>query len=210
MAFGLNLAVTRAWSLPPLRNSAGEVSGKQGAQPVKIVHLTATEGRGGAGIASARLCQALRSLGHDSQLLVAERSCKYPFATKFHTRADQDQMIGLRKRAIDNQYIHNNRTEWSNTHFTAYVDGADLSRHPSIEQADIVHLHWIGSIQTPLDVRLLSRARPVVWTLHDFEPMTGGCHFPAGCNGFTTTCQDCLQLKQDPFTGGRIQTPTER
>jgi glycosyltransferase involved in cell wall biosynthesis/4-hydroxybenzoate polyprenyltransferase len=199
VAFGLNLAVTRAWSLPPLRNSAGEVSGKQGAQPVKIVHLTATEGRGGASIASARLCRALRSLGHDSQLLVAERSCKYSFVTKFHTRADQDQIISLRKQAIDNQYIHNNRTERSNTHFTAYVDGADLSHHPSIEQADIVHLHWIGSIQTPLDIRLLSRARPVVWTLHDFEPMTGGCHFPAGCNGFKTTCQNCLQLKQDPF-----------
>jgi glycosyltransferase involved in cell wall biosynthesis/4-hydroxybenzoate polyprenyltransferase len=166
---------------------------------VKIVHLTATEGRGGAGIASARLCQALRSLGYDSQLLVAERSHKYSFATKFDTRADQDQIISLRKQAIDNQYIHKNRTERSNTHFTTYVDGADLSHHPSIEQADIVHLHWTGSIQTPLDIRLLSRARPVVWTLHDLEPMTGGCHFPAGCNGFKTTCQNCLQLEQDPF-----------
>jgi glycosyltransferase involved in cell wall biosynthesis len=166
---------------------------------VKIVHVNASEGRGGAGRSCARLCQALRSIGYDSKLLVAERTFQYDFATKIPTRAEQDELVNIRKTAVEAHFVHNNRTKISNTHFSTYVDGADLSQHPSIEAADIVHLHWTGSFQTPYDVHLLSEAKPIVWTLHDFEPFTGGCHFPAGCNGFETTCQNCPQLRRDPF-----------
>jgi glycosyltransferase involved in cell wall biosynthesis len=37
----------------------------------------------------------------------------------------------------------------------------------------------------------------MVWTLHDVRPFTGGCHFPAGCDGFERDCGQCCQLRQD-------------
>jgi glycosyltransferase involved in cell wall biosynthesis len=34
----------------------------------------------------------------------------------------------------------------------------------------------------------------VVWTLHDMNPFTGGCHFSFGCEKFTDSCGACYQL----------------
>jgi glycosyltransferase involved in cell wall biosynthesis len=42
----------------------------------------------------------------------------------------------------------------------------------------------------------LSRELPVVWTLHDLIPITGGCHYPGECAGFTQTCGNCPQQKR--------------
>ena len=35
---------------------------------------------------------------------------------------------------------------------------------------------------------------PVVWTLHDAWPFTGGCHYPGECNRFRSGCGTCPQL----------------
>jgi glycosyltransferase involved in cell wall biosynthesis len=33
----------------------------------------------------------------------------------------------------------------------------------------------------------------VIWTLHDLIPITGGCHYPGDCDGFTKECGNCPQ-----------------
>jgi glycosyltransferase involved in cell wall biosynthesis len=35
---------------------------------------------------------------------------------------------------------------------------------------------------------------PIVWTLHDLNPFTGGCHYTGGCDNFTHQCGNCPQL----------------
>jgi glycosyltransferase involved in cell wall biosynthesis len=35
---------------------------------------------------------------------------------------------------------------------------------------------------------------PLVWTLHDMNPFTGGCHYSAGCERFATACGACPAL----------------
>jgi glycosyltransferase involved in cell wall biosynthesis len=35
---------------------------------------------------------------------------------------------------------------------------------------------------------------PVVWTLHDMNPFTGGCHYDAGCQAYISGCGSCPQL----------------
>ena len=37
---------------------------------------------------------------------------------------------------------------------------------------------------------------PIVWTLHDMNPFTGGCHHSDQCNLYRTGCQNCPQLAQ--------------
>jgi glycosyltransferase involved in cell wall biosynthesis len=37
---------------------------------------------------------------------------------------------------------------------------------------------------------------PVVWSLHDLHPATGGCIHPHDCQHFTTHCHDCPNLKK--------------
>ena len=36
--------------------------------------------------------------------------------------------------------------------------------------------------------------KPVVWTLHDMNAFTGGCHYSCGCNKFNAMCSQCPQL----------------
>jgi len=61
---------------------------------------------------------------------------------------------------------------------------------------DVVNLHWISRwIDQPGFFASLPRELPVVWSLHDMNPFTGGCHHAGHCERFTNHCQDCPQLK---------------
>lgn len=60
---------------------------------------------------------------------------------------------------------------------------------------DILHLHWVaGFVDYSYFFSHLPKDRPIVWTLHDMNPFTGGCHFDGGCGRFTGSCGSCPQL----------------
>src|SRR5579872_3726726 len=65
----------------------------------------------------------------------------------------------------------------------------------NMPKADIYNLHWVSDL---IDYRqffgALPRAQPLVWTLHDMNPFTGGCHYTAGCERFRGACGTCPQL----------------
>lgn len=65
------------------------------------------------------------------------------------------------------------------------------------DQTDIIHLHWIAKF---LDYTSffgsLDSDQPIVWTLHDMNALTGGCHFVDGCQKFRTGCGTCPQLNR--------------
>lgn len=62
-------------------------------------------------------------------------------------------------------------------------------------RADLVHLHWIAFLADwPSFFGSLSSRVPIVWTLHDVNPFTGGCHFTGGCERFRKGCGNCPQL----------------
>lgn len=85
--------------------------------------------------------------------------------------------------------------DWARTFSTGWVGGGVL-RHPLVSQADIVHLHWVnnGFVSNATIGRL---RKPVVWTLHDMWPFTGGCHVSSGCQRYRERCGRC------PIFGGR-------
>jgi glycosyltransferase involved in cell wall biosynthesis len=60
----------------------------------------------------------------------------------------------------------------------------------------VVNLHWISRwIDQPSFFASLPPDLPVVWSLHDMNPFTGGCHHAGDCERFTSHCRDCPQLK---------------
>lgn len=76
--------------------------------------------------------------------------------------------------------------------------GLDFDDSRLFRTAEIIHLHWPTWGVTPRAIhKWLKTGRPVVWTLHDCWPMTGGCHYPAGCNQYETACLKCPQLQGD-------------
>ena len=43
--------------------------------------------------------------------------------------------------------------------------------------------------------RRISRTQPVIWTLHDMHPFTGGCYYSRGCDNFVRSCGSCPVIK---------------
>lgn len=69
---------------------------------------------------------------------------------------------------------------------------------PATEWTDhnIVHLHWISFfLDYPSFFQSIPDHVPIVWTLHDTNAFTGGCHFVSGCNSFQSGCGSCPQVR---------------
>lgn len=62
---------------------------------------------------------------------------------------------------------------------------------------DVLHLHWVSAM---LDFASFFASvpdeHPIVWTLHDVNLCTGGCHYPGDCTAFESECRACPVLKQ--------------
>lgn len=61
--------------------------------------------------------------------------------------------------------------------------------------ADIAHLHWISFFADyPSFFGSIPNTIPIVWTLHDMNAFTGGCHYTNGCTRFKFGCGTCPQV----------------
>jgi len=58
----------------------------------------------------------------------------------------------------------------------------------------IVHLHWVAGFVDHLAFFPGVSGRQLVWTLHDMNPFSGGCHFDNHCARFQDQCGRCPQL----------------
>jgi glycosyltransferase involved in cell wall biosynthesis len=65
------------------------------------------------------------------------------------------------------------------------------------ENFDVINLHWLGGMFDPALAPEALAGRPVVWTLHDMNPFTGGCHYSAGCARYAEHCGQCPELGSD-------------
>lgn len=87
---------------------------------------------------------------------------------------------------------------YSRPRFPAYTSFSIVPsmRHKVINAApkDIVHLHWVHEgFFTPWSLERLRG--PIVWTMHDTWPFTGGCHYTAtGCERYSQRCGCCPEL----------------
>jgi glycosyltransferase involved in cell wall biosynthesis len=81
--------------------------------------------------------------------------------------------------------------------FSFPVWGKDISGLKLLKSADIIHLHWINhAFLRPEDLAKLSGLnKPIVWTFHDSNAFTGGCHVRYDCDHFLKECGNCPVLK---------------
>ena len=164
---------------------------------MRIVHLNKFDISGGAARAAYRLHLGLKRIGQNSSMLVADKQSKDSSVFVIKENPDYD----LRADLIQNYYIDNNRSPLTNTFYSFDYNSYPVSANPILKQADIINLHWVTAFISPSELRnILKLGKPVVWTLHDQRPFTGGCHYAAGCLKYTKgECKGCPQLAQDPF-----------
>ena len=161
---------------------------------MKILHLVAGELNGGAGRGAYWLHQGLRNLGVESTILTNAKADlgdesvislansafgKLKFSILYRVGQLPLQMYRKRPQSI----------------FSTGFSGVDITRHSSYVSADLVHLHWVNGLVRTRSLRKVNK--PVVWTLRDMWPFTGGCHHSLGCDRFTGSCGLCPQLESN-------------
>lgn len=159
---------------------------------MKIVHIATTD-FGGAARGMLNLHYALLNEGVDSAILVAEKTSNiesvYTMEPNFQLfNWSRNKLIRkgqkiLRRRGklkttpeywLDRIRLVN--TPNHNICFTSPFSQYDITKHPLVQQADIIHLHWMGNfLDYPSFFKNIKK--PVVWTLRDENPGLGGFHY---------------------------------
>jgi glycosyltransferase involved in cell wall biosynthesis len=152
---------------------------------------------GGAGTASFKIHRALRNSGVTSRFFSADPRGASPgdeiACFPRQREASWNSPRSLLFRAAIKMY---NTRRPAGAGLFSYTSLPFDSPFPfDLVQPDIIHLHWVAQ---GIDYRTffdsIPSRHPVVWTLHDMEPFTGGCHYAGGCVRYQEACGTCPQL----------------
>lgn len=163
---------------------------------MRVVHINRSDARGGASLAASRIVQAQRGIGIDAKLLVGEKLTKAEWVVSIaDSPVRKLQLTANFLRDLAAFYPHE-RNRLERFAFSPALAGFDLSRHPLVGEADIIHLHWFnqGFMSVKGLAKIFSLGKPVVWTLHDMWSFTGGCHYSGECESYTIKCGNCPKI----------------
>lgn len=160
-------------------------------KPLNIVLANTFDISGGAARAAYRLHQGLNRIGLNSRMVVQDK------------RSDDPRVLGPA-----------NPLEKIDSFFRGHLDQIPLLFYPRRSETpfspsvvpfspalgkihglepDLVHLHWVQkSMLTVEDIRRI-RA-PIVWTMHDMWPFTGGEHYDEDQHHFSGHCGSSVVL----------------
>lgn len=84
--------------------------------------------------------------------------------------------------------------------YTMPVSQYDITQHPLVQEADIIHLHWIENfVDYPTFFQKIDK--PIVWTFHDENIAYGGFHYTDEANHFKEPFADIesqfVRIKKD-------------
>ena len=156
------------------------LANRSGSSP-RVCHLATTR-FGGAGIAAARLHDALHRVGVSSLFATYDRlsspvggyvsvgpeprSLAHRLAARLRIAFTPQQRWDSRLQSL----------ELNGVFVSGPFGRRNLPRLPFVRAAEIVHLHWVAGLlawETFFDeVR-----KPLVWTLHDMQPFMGIFHY---------------------------------
>ena len=165
---------------------------------MRVLHINTSDLSGGAARAAYRTHRGLLELGVSSRMLVAHKSSDDPsiFQPDLSRRLDlrvrrqiRRRLLSIQQRTID--LSRQPGSELFSAARSAYLGCWDMP----LQGASLINLHWTASFLDPSSFfAAVPKGKPLVWTLHDINPLTGGCHYAGPCERFTDHCGFCPQL----------------
>ncbi len=175
---------------------------------MKVVHLC-MQHYGGAGTSAVRLHQGLVAQGVDSRMVVLKRRGE---DERIHMMPDPPDCVVPRDVTEEGEVTGPGwilaARRWLK-HLEGYAVSPDLellsdpyastrlADVPLLREADVINFHWVaGMADLTRDLDFLAH-KPIVWTMHDMNPFTGGCHYSLGCGRFLKSCGTCPLIGSD-------------
>ncbi len=164
---------------------------------MKILHLATQDVGGGGADASHRLHRAMQASGIDSRMLVLRKLGDDPSVTDMSSRLSPVERLGRLGHEVRRRWLR--RRYRPSPYF--YVESAGLVPVSAMMRRlpfapDAIIAHWISGFADGGTLRELSArtGAPALWYLLDMAPLTGGCHYSFGCEGYRAACGQCPQL----------------
>lgn len=150
------------------------------SKKINIIHFVGGEENSGAFRGAQLLHNDLKNKNIVSNLFHESNNSKLnSFFTKLRKNYEKSPKIFYPKR--------------KSTPFSSAIIGKNFLKNINYLDANIVHLHWING--GFFNISYLDKInKPVVWTIRDMWPFTGGCHYTLGCEKYETQCKACPQL----------------
>ena len=162
---------------------------------MKVILLNTSERTGGAAIAANRLMKTLINNGIDAKTLVLNKQTNDENVISIQSSFIKRRIAQLNflwERWVIFLYNH---FSWKNLFRVSIANtGFDVSKHPLVKEADIIHIHWInqGFLSLRGLEKLIEMRKPIFWTMHDMWACTGICHHARECPNYQTQCHDCF------------------
>ena len=169
---------------------------------MKILHLSRMDSEG-TGNAVIRLHQGLKQIGVSSKMLVLKRDSSDDDIIQLEEqkapiRTLQDKLLGrMIYWELNNFFKYQKREAGS---FSNCRSICDVSTHPLVQEADIIHLHWTAEMIDAETFFQKTAGKAIVLTLHDMNHFTGGCHYAGNCKKYEASCGACPQLNSNSPT----------
>ncbi|HWA08593.1 MAG TPA: glycosyltransferase [Opitutaceae bacterium] len=171
----------------------------------RVTQISTTDVRGGAALAAHRLHCALAGAGVRSQMLVAQRFGVDAGILEYNPFTPAPPALGRALFRLGRRW-HRPSVRSAGAYFSPEWTLTGWRLLSQVPPCDVVNMHWVADL---LDYRTLPRlaARvPVVWTFHDMNAFTGGCHYSGSCLRYREKCGACPQLitsgGEDDMTAG--------
>lgn len=164
---------------------------------LRVAIVNRSDSRGGAAVVSYRLMKALRDVGVDARMLVADRTTDDANVALAGTKIGRRAAFLAERLKI---FLNNgfNRADLFKVDIANV--GVDFMSHKWIQDAEVVCLNWVNQGFVSLDTvgRLAKAGKKIVWTMHDMWNAVGVCHHAAECRRYLADCSDCSFTRLAP------------
>lgn len=155
---------------------------------MKTLLINTSDADGGAARATVRLLHGLRDVGSEAHMLVQSKRGDNAYV---HTpKGTPEKILSLLRPMLDSVPLRLYRQRNRSVPFSPAILPRGLGSLLAGIKPDVVHLHWIGSGMLQLE-ELKHAQTPLVWTMHDMWPFTGGCHYDQECGRYQESCGRC-------------------
>lgn len=159
---------------------------------MNVLHLSTHDSTGGAARAAFRLHDGLERNGVASRMHVLFKQSKKNSVCMDRALTNRAY---ARLRSVSDDWparLYGEYRERKQAPFSVAWAPDRVLAHIGAK-SDVIHLHWINEGFVRIET-LSEMDKPIVWTLHDSWPFTGGCHIPGTCTKYRLRCGACPAL----------------